>query len=121
MNVNRNSDQTLDISPRCTLQHGLLIRIPNAISTKVSNFLVLVQTWAFTHDFSISFICVSFLATQIRLDDGERMNAFEVGTTVTSSCMDTGIATGSEYHVMILSGKIKMIISSLMTIDLVLD
>ena len=49
------------------------------------------------------------------------MNAFEVGTPVTSSCMDTNIATGSEYHVMILSGKIKMIISSVMTIDLVLD
>ena len=49
------------------------------------------------------------------------MNAFEDGTTVTSSCMDTKIATGSEYHVMILSGKIKMIISSLMKIDLDLD
>ena len=79
----------------------------NVFKCRLAGVVLDSCTCAFTNNFStrISFICVSFLATQKRIG-GERMNAFENGTTVTSSCMDTGIATGSEYHVMILSGRI---------------
>ena len=35
----------------------------------------------------------------------ERIDVFKTGTTVSTSCIDEHAATGTEYHVMIESGK----------------